>query len=143
MKLNTTFLLLLLSTGALSIHAATPESASGTTTYEETQTVTTKESSVDRESLEKDNTGRNKNQDVTAESQMKSTEADTEITRKLRERLVADDQLSTNAHNIKIITSKDSIILKGPVANRSEKVKIENMTRTMAGKKKVYNRLTY
>ena len=69
--------------------------------------------------------------------------SDVEVIRKLRERLMADNQLSTNAQNIKIVTVKDAIILEGPVASRAEKVKIENLTRAMAGKKKVYNRLTY
>ncbi|MFA6237863.1 MAG: BON domain-containing protein [Bacteriovorax sp.] len=80
---------------------------------------------------------------VAAEAQAKGTITDVEVTRKLRERLMADDQLSTNAQNIKIVTVKDAITLQGPVASRAEKVKIENFARAMAGKKKVYNRLTY
>lgn len=82
-------------------------------------------------------------QTTTTRSSSVSREADVELTRSLREKLMADDQLSTNAKNVKIITNKRSITLTGPVANRAEKVKLENMARSMAGKKKVYNRLTY
>lgn len=97
----------------------------------------------DIKQYEKDNTALNRTETTTAESQMKGSEADIELTRKLRERLMADNQLSTSAHNIKIITLKEAITLSGPVANKAERVKIENLARSMAGKKKVYNRLFY
>lgn len=80
---------------------------------------------------------------ITADSQMKGSDRDVEITRQLREAIMADDQLSTNAHNIKIITIKNAITLKGRVASKAEKVKIENLARAKAGDKKVYNRLNY
>lgn len=69
--------------------------------------------------------------------------SDAEFTRQLRERIQAEDQLSTRAKKIKITTLEKAIILEGPVAKKSEKIIIENLTRSMAGKKKVYNRLTY
>jgi osmotically-inducible protein OsmY len=75
--------------------------------------------------------------------QKRAAGEDAQITRNLREKLMADNQLSTNAQNIKITTAKEAITLTGPVANKEEKVKIENIARSMAGKKKVYNRLTY
>ena len=93
--------------------------------------------------LEKNNTGLNRNLAMTSESQVRGTKADVELTRKLRKRLMADDQLSTSAHNIKIITAKGAITLKGSVATRAEKIKIENLARSMARNKKIYNRLTY
>ena len=80
---------------------------------------------------------------VTADSQMKGSDRDIEVTRKLREAIMADDQLSTVAHNIQIITIKNSITLKGRVASKAEKVEIENLARARAGNKRVYNRLTY
>jgi hyperosmotically inducible protein len=93
--------------------------------------------------VEKDNTALNRNHGATAESQTKGSKADVEITRQLREKLMADDQLSTSAHNIKIITVNKVITLKGPVANKTEKTKIENLAREMGGNNKIYNRLTY
>ncbi|MGZ3789178.1 MAG: BON domain-containing protein [Bacteriovorax sp.] len=80
---------------------------------------------------------------ITADSQMKARAEETEMTRKLRERIMADNQLSTKAHNITIITVAKAITLRGPVASREEKVKIENYARSMAGDKRVYNQLTY
>ncbi|MBC7537448.1 MAG: BON domain-containing protein [Bacteriovorax sp.] len=82
-------------------------------------------------------------QALTADSQMKGTARDVEITRQLREAIMADNQLSTDAHNIKIITLQKAITLKGHVASKEEKVKIENLARARAGDKRVYNRLTY
>lgn len=80
---------------------------------------------------------------ITADSQIKGSERDVEFTRKLRAAIMADNQLSTEAHNIKIITLKKAVILKGHVASKAEKVKIENLARARAGDNKVYNRLTY
>lgn len=65
------------------------------------------------------------------------------VTQKLREKILADESLSPRARNIQIVEVPEAIILSGPVANRSEKVKVENYARSMAGKKKVYNRLKY
>lgn len=80
---------------------------------------------------------------LTADSQRIGSDRDVELTRKLRAALMADNQLSTQAQNINIITITDSIILRGHVASRAEKIKIENLARARAGNKKVYNRLTY
>jgi osmotically-inducible protein OsmY len=38
---------------------------------------------------------------------------------------------------------KGVITLQGPVASKKEKMKIGNLVRSMSGKKKIYNRLTY
>lgn len=82
-------------------------------------------------------------QGVTADTQMKSSDSRTEITRRLRARIMADDQLSTQAHNVTIVTNEEAITLKGKVANRAEKVKLENYARSMAGDMKVFNQLEY
>ena len=77
------------------------------------------------------------------ETQKEAREAEMDLTRRLRAKIMADNQLSTEAHNVKIITMPKAITLKGPVASRAEKVKLENYARSMAGDKKVYNQLTY
>ncbi|MBC7538466.1 MAG: BON domain-containing protein [Bacteriovorax sp.] len=127
------------------------QSESSTTQYDTPQTVKTMNSSTSRDKVsevkvgrvEKDNTALNRNQELTAQTQSRGTRSDVEVTRLLRKRIMADDQLSTNAHNIKIITLKNSIILKGPVANLEEKTKIENFARSMNATKKIDNQLTY
>lgn len=91
----------------------------------------------------KDNTALNRRQVVTAETQARGTKENVEVTRKLRERIMADDQLSTNAKNIKIITVGEVITLSGPVSNRQEKQKIENMARQIDRTKRVQNKLKY
>lgn len=93
--------------------------------------------------VEKDNTALNKREVITAETQARGTEENVEVTRKLRERIMADDQLSTNAKNIKIITVGEVITLSGPVLNKKEKQKIENLARKIDRTKKVQNELTY
>lgn len=82
-------------------------------------------------------------QGVTADTQRKTSVTKTEVARRLRAKIMADDQLSTQAHNVKIITTEDAITLKGPVATRAEKVKLENYARSMAGEMKVFNQLEY
>ena len=65
------------------------------------------------------------------------------LTRKLRARIMADNQLSTEAQNIQIITMPKDITLKGKVSSRAEKVKLENYARSLAGDKKVFNQFKY
>ena len=117
-------LLLALSLSSFSVFSATDKTAN-------------------REVVEKDNTALNRNDQVTAEAQAKGSEADVEVTRQLRAKLMADDKLSMNAHNIKIITIGKTITLEGPVDNREEKAKIEALARGMATNKKIHNKLTY
>src|SRR5436190_590170 len=53
------------------------------------------------------------------------TEEDIRITSSIRKSVVSDKSLSTNAHNIKIITSDGKVTLRGPVKDEHEKTKIE------------------
>jgi hyperosmotically inducible protein len=137
MNVKKMLLILALSLGSFSAYSDT--------NYDNTQTIKTNETSVNRnrEVVGKDNTALNRNKQITAESQTRGSKADIEVTRRLRAKLMADNQLSTSAHNIKIITVNEAITLKGPVANKAEKIKIENLAREMTGNKKIYNRLTY
>jgi hyperosmotically inducible protein len=80
---------------------------------------------------------------VTADTQMKSTEKEVDVTRRLRMAIMEDEHLSVEAKNVTIVTEKNSIFLKGHVNSKAEKVKIENLARARAGKMRVYNRLTY
>ncbi len=80
---------------------------------------------------------------VAANSIAREQSPNVELTRRLRAKIMSDKQLSTEAQNINIITEEKSITLKGSVAGRAEKVKLENYARAMAGKKKINNQLTY
>lgn len=74
----------------------------------------------------------------TAENQGQ-TEKDTDVTRTIRQRLVADESLSVSAHNIKVITEQGKIVLRGPVASAAEKTKVEKIAKGVAGNMAVAN----
>ena len=91
-----------------------------------------------------DNTGRNeRDSDGTTltPGDQSSNEADVELTRRIREAVVADDSLSTNAHNVKIITINGKVTLRGPVESDAERAKIVATAEQLAGKNKVDNKL--
>src|SRR5919109_1318972 len=67
--------------------------------------------------------------------------ADREISANIRRAVVADDSLSSNAHNVKIITSNGVVTLRGPVKSAQEKAAIEAKAKQVAGVKAVNNRL--
>ena len=91
-----------------------------------------------------DNTGRNERDrsgaTLTPEDQS-STKADMELTQRIREAVVADKSLSTNAHNVKIIAVDGMVTLRGPVASDAERSKIVATAQQIAGKNKVDNKL--
>ena len=91
-----------------------------------------------------DNTGRNERDrssaTVTPEDQS-SKPADVDLTRRIREAVVADKSLSTNAHNIKIITIDGRVTLRGPVASDQERAKIVATAEHLAGTTKVDSQL--
>jgi osmotically-inducible protein OsmY len=92
-----------------------------------------------------DNTGRNvrdrDDRTVTSGDQSES-KADLETTQKIRQAVMADDSLSTTAHNVKIITTADgAVTLRGPVKSDDERKKIGAMAEQVAGAGKVRNHL--
>lgn len=61
--------------------------------------------------------------------------SDIEITAKIRSALVANDRLSTNAKNVKIVTREGQVTLRGPVASDEEKRIIADLAaRTAPGR---------
>jgi hyperosmotically inducible protein len=78
---------------------------------------------------------------VTAQDQTKGSDADVEVTRHIRQDLVNDASLSTNAKNVKIITLGGVVTLRGPVASSTEKEKIATAAKNATGVKKVDNQL--
>ena len=58
--------------------------------------------------------------EVTADQQ-KENATDQALTKKIRQSIMADKSLSTNAHNIKIISQNGAVTLKGPVKSDDEK----------------------
>ena len=91
-----------------------------------------------------DNSGRNvrdrDNQTKTPGDQSEN-EADRTITQNIRQAITADDSLSTNAKNVKIITNDGTVTLRGPVKSEKEKTEIEAKAKQVAGVKRVDNQL--
>jgi hyperosmotically inducible periplasmic protein len=78
---------------------------------------------------------------VTADQQ-KMNSADRETTKQIRSALMKDSELSTYAHNIKIITRDGKVTLKGPVHTEDEKASIGAKAAVIAGAANVTNQLT-
>ncbi len=70
-----------------------------------------------------------------------TTEADLALTQQIRQAVVADASLSTNAHNVKIITMNGVVTLRGPVSSVQEKANIDAKAQQIAGATKVKNEL--
>ena len=89
-----------------------------------------------------DNSGQNQNHAKTADSQP-NTAADRATTAKVRKAIVEDKELSTYAHNVKIITMNGQVTLKGPVKSEEEKQTIASKAAEVAGSpEKVNNQLS-
>jgi osmotically-inducible protein OsmY len=65
--------------------------------------------------------------------QQKNNRTDVTITRDIRRAIVKDKQLSTYAHNVKIITQQGQVTLKGPVRSDAEKRTVEAKAAEIAG----------
>lgn len=91
-----------------------------------------------------DNSGKNKRDDsvteLTADNQS-NNKNDLEITRKIRAELMSKKDLSTYAHNVKIIVNDKAVVLKGPVRNASEIKTIIKVAHMMAPQLKIKNEL--
>ena len=91
-----------------------------------------------------DNTGRNvqdRSGATLTPGDQSESEADHTLTQRVRQAVVADDSLSTTAHNIKIITLNGVVTLRGPVNSAQEKATIDAKAQQIAGVTKVNNQL--
>jgi osmotically-inducible protein OsmY len=99
---------------------------------------------VSQTAVEPDNSGRNvrdrDDQNKTTGDQSEN-EADRTITQNIRRAVTADDSLSTNAKNVKIITNNGTVTLRGPVKSEKEKAEIEAKAKQVIGVKSVDNQL--
>ena len=78
---------------------------------------------------------------VTADQQGTSA-ADRTATQKIREAIVADKDLSTYAHNVKVVTRDGTVTLKGPVRSDAEKKAVEAKAKSVVGVNRVVNELS-
>jgi len=79
-----------------------------------------------------DNTGRNvrdrSDATLTPEDQG-SSEADRELTRKIRRAITESDQLSATAKNIKIVSVNGKVTLRGPVTTEQERQLVDSIVK--------------
>jgi len=88
-----------------------------------------------------DNTKVNKQPGLTADQQSQTKE-DLDLVQKIRQAILANKALSTNAHNCKVITRDGTVTLRGPVNSTKEKSTVGDIATKVAGAGKVTNVLT-
>lgn len=102
----------------------------------------TRTSAMDRH--DNDNTEKNvrdRNSMTKTPMDQSESEADRMITKTIRQAIVSDDALSTNAKNIKIITVNRVVTLRGPVGSAQEKEAIIRKVQDVQGIQNVDNQL--
>jgi hyperosmotically inducible protein len=86
------------------------------------------------EPAQADNTARNaENRAAQTAPDQAENDADLQISADIRKSIVADESLSSNAHNVKIITSGGTVTLRGPVKSQQEKASIESKAKQVTG----------
>lgn len=91
-----------------------------------------------------DNSGRNerdRNDATKTAGDQAENEADRTISQNIRQAISADNSVSTNGKNAKIITVDGTVTLRGPVKNATEKTNIGAKAQQIAGVKSVDNQL--
>ena len=91
-----------------------------------------------------DNTGRNvrdRGGDTVTPGDQSNNTADLNLTQQIRQTIMADKSLSTNAKNVKIITANGVVTLRGPVNTPQEKATIEAKAQRIAGANNVDSQL--
>jgi hyperosmotically inducible periplasmic protein len=66
---------------------------------------------------------------------------DVELAARIRKALVADDSLSTNAKNVKIVTDNGDVTLRGPVNDGHEREAVVRVAKQAAGARNVVDQL--
>jgi len=91
---------------------------------------------ADNEKAKPDNTStneRDRSGETKTSGDQSNSSADLKITQAIRQALIKDDQLSTTAKNIKVITANGQITLRGPVKTAQEKARVDQIAKSAAG----------
>lgn len=80
---------------------------------------------------------RDRNDQTLTSGDQGTSKSDVAITQHIRKAVVADDNLSVNAKNVKIITRDGVVTLRGPVKTGKEKTQIAAMAAKASGVKRV------
>ncbi len=85
---------------------------------------------------------RDRAKDAPTADQQNNAATDRELTRSIRRALMDDKDLSSYAHNVKIITQAGEVTLKGPVRSANEKRVVESKAAEIAGAGHVTNQMS-
>jgi osmotically-inducible protein OsmY len=91
---------------------------------------------ADNEKAKPDNTStneRDRSGKTKTSGDQSNSSADLKITQAIRQALIKDDQLSTTAKNIKVITANGQVTLRGPVKTAQEKARVDQIAKSAAG----------
>jgi hyperosmotically inducible periplasmic protein len=91
---------------------------------------------ADNEKAKPDNTStneRDRSGEAKTSGDQSNSSADLKITQAIRQALIKDDQLSTTAKNIKVITANGQVTLRGPVKTAQEKARVDQIAKSAAG----------
>ena len=91
-----------------------------------------------------DNTARNardSNGKTVTPTNQSENEGDRAITQRVRKAVVDNDALSTNAHNVKVVTADGVVTLRGPVDTAQEKNTVVAAAQMTPGVKRVDDQL--
>lgn len=95
-------------------------------------------------SVDADNTrinARDKSADTVKPTDQSNAKPDIQLAAAVRRAIEDDKSLSTSAHNVKLVANGGVVTLRGPVANDSEKQKIEQLVAAVKGVTRVDNNL--
>jgi osmotically-inducible protein OsmY len=84
---------------------------------------------------------RDQDYDTATPTDQPNNKADIAFAADVRSAIVKDKSLSTKAHNVKLVASAGTVVLRGPVASAEEKTKVEKIVSAVAGVKRVDNQL--
>jgi hyperosmotically inducible periplasmic protein len=96
------------------------------------------------EKTNSDNTAvnqRDRSGETNTSGDQSNSSADLKTTQAVRRALMKDNELSTTAKNIKVITANGQVTLRGPVNNAQEKAKIDQIARSAAGGAQIVDQL--
>lgn len=89
----------------------------------------------------RDRNGVDRDRDGVRDGDVNRTDNDRALTSRIRKSIVDDDELSTKAKNVEIISNNGAVTLRGPVTTSAEKSRVESHAEKQAGAKRVTNQI--
>ena len=124
--------------------AAGPMTPTSRNTNDSSRVYSSPGTSANAPSADADNTGRNardRSGDTLTPADQSNSDSDLEVTRSIRRALSTNDQFSTDAKNIKIVTANGKVTLRGPVKSQQEKEAVRAAAQSAAGNATVDDQL--